>query len=281
MNRNFLAGHVKAVEGDSPHGDFEVLLSTPDLDRDGEVIDTGAFEPLPDHITFDVDHGMSTTTTVGSGVPRYENGNLVVRGAFASTPLAQEVRALVGEGHIRTTSVAYMAPKFEVKDGVRHVVRAELLNGAFVAVPANRQALVLAAKSATRATGRPGLKAVEGSYEERREQLGEAVRLAHPDAWWTYIVATFEGRLVYEVETPDSVDRYEADYTVAADGAITLTNAHPVEVVEVIQPVADSAADDPAGGKAAAPAPAAPPAAVATARARADLAQAAAPQLLV
>lgn len=273
MNRNFLAGHVKAIEGDSPNGDFEVILSTPDFDRDGEIVDTGAFEPLPDHITFDVDHGMSTVTTVGSGVPTYENGNLVVRGSYAATALAQETRSLVKDGHIRTTSVAYMAPKFEVKDGVRHVVKAELLNGAFVAVPANRNALVLAAKSATRAAGRPGLKAVEGSYEERREQLGDAVRLAHPDAWWTYVVATFEGRLVYEVETPDSVGRYEADYTVAGDGAITLTNAHPVEVVEVIQPVEDNAADDPAAGKAAAPAPAVPPAAVAAALARAHMAQ--------
>jgi HK97 family phage prohead protease len=275
MNRNFVAGHVKALDGDSPTGDFEVVLSTPGLDRDGEVIDKGAFEPLPDHITFDVDHGMSTVTTVGSGVPRYEGDKLVVRGTFAGTALAQEVRSLVGDGHIRTTSVAYMAPKYEVKDGVRHIVRAELLNGAFVAVPANPEALVLAAKNATRSGAQVGLKAIEGSYEERREHLSEAIRSANPDAWWVYVVATFDGSVVYEVEGRDGIERYEADYTLAADGAVTLTDPRPVDVVEVVQPIEDdAAAGDPAGEKAAAPAPATSSAAVAQGRALAALAEA-------
>lgn len=262
MNRSFLAGHVKALDDDTPTGSFEVILSSPSLDRDGEVIDTGAFEPLPAHITFDVDHGMSTVTTVGSGAPTYEDGNLVVRGTYASTPLAQETRALVKEGHIRTTSVAYMAPRIEVRDGVKHIVKAELLNGAFVAVPANRDALVLAAKSATRDTGQPGLKAIEGSYEERREHLGDAVRQANPEAWWTYIVATFDGSVVYEVEGRGAVtERYQADYTINDAGEVTLTNVRSVDVVEVIQPAAASD-EDPAAGKAAATAPAVPPAAV-------------------
>jgi len=275
MNRNYLAGHVKALDDDeSPNGAFEVVLSTPDVDRDGEVVDSGAFEPLPEHITFDVDHGMSTTTTVGSGAPRYENGNLVVRGTYASTQLAQDTRALVREGHIRTTSVAFMAPRYEVKDGVRHVVKAELLNGAFVAVPANRDALVLAAKSASRSAGRPGLKAVEGSYEERREHLSDAIRQAHPDAWWTYVVATFAASVVYEVEGNDRTDRYEADYAVGEDGAISLTNVRAVDVVEVVQPVENDAETEPAAGKAAAPAPATPPAAAGSTLAMAYLAEA-------
>ena len=56
---------VKAVPTDdaSPHGGLEVILSAPTLDRDGEVIDGKAFDPLRDHITFDIDHGMSTATT--------------------------------------------------------------------------------------------------------------------------------------------------------------------------------------------------------------------------
>lgn len=268
MNRSFLAGHVKALDGDSATGAFEVVLSSPDLDRDGEIIDSGAFDPLPSHITFDVDHGMSTATTVGSGVPVYEDGLLKVRGTFASIPRAQEVRALVGEGHIRTTSVAYMAPQIEVKDGVRHVVRAELLNGAFVAVPSNRHALVLASKSAHDPAALPGLKAIAGSYEERRDQLAQAVRLANADAWWTYIVATFDGTVVYEVESRDSTNRYEADYFINESGDVTLTNVRAVDVVEVIQP-----ADD-APEKAAAPAPASPPAAVSQARVAALVAEA-------
>lgn len=147
----FLLGNVKSADGDNEDdqfGSFDVVLSAPTLDRDGEVIDSRAFEPLPEHITFDVDHGMSTSTTVGSGTPFYDDeGNLRVRGTFSSIPRAQEVRTLVREGHIRTTSVAFMSSERADLDGVPHITRAELLNGAFVAIPSNRQAVVLDAKA--------------------------------------------------------------------------------------------------------------------------------------
>jgi phage head maturation protease len=142
-------GLVDTVETDSPNGAFEVVLSAATLDRDGEVIDSRAFEPLPEHVPFDIDHGMTVQTTVGSGQPYYaEDGSLRVKGTFASTPLAQEVRTLVAEGHIRTTSVTFMAAE-RVKDekSIDHVVRAELLNGTFTPVPSNREAVVLSAKA--------------------------------------------------------------------------------------------------------------------------------------
>ena len=145
----FALGEVKSVEdadGD-PNGEFDVILSAPTLDRDGEVIDAKVFEPLPDHITFDIDHGMSTATTVGSGTPYYDGDLLRVKGTYSSIPRAQEVRTLVREGHIRTTSVAFMAAEREEKDGVTHIVKAELLNGAFVPIPSNRESRVLTAKS--------------------------------------------------------------------------------------------------------------------------------------
>lgn len=145
----FALGEVKAVEdadGD-PNGEFDVILSAPTLDRDGEVIDAKVFDPLPDHITFDIDHGMSTATTVGSGVPFYDGDVLRVKGTYSSIPRAQEVRTLVREGHIRTTSVAFMGAVREEKDGVPHIVKAELLNGAFVPIPSNRESRVLSAKS--------------------------------------------------------------------------------------------------------------------------------------
>ena len=135
------------VEGDFP-GTFEVILSAPTLDRDGDTLATDGWKmPLPDHITFDSDHGMSVATTVGSGVPSIDEktGNLVVSGTYSSLARAQEVRTLVNEGHIRTTSVAFMSGK-STKDGVT-VVQRELLNGAFVAIPSNREALVLSSKT--------------------------------------------------------------------------------------------------------------------------------------
>lgn len=132
-------------DADSPHGTFEVILSTPTVDRDGETLNPDEWEqPLPEHITFDIDHGMSVASTVGSGRPELdEHGNLRVRGTYASTELAQNTRALVTEGHIRTTSVAFLR-KQDRKTGNP---RRELLNGAFVAVPANPAALVLDSKA--------------------------------------------------------------------------------------------------------------------------------------
>jgi len=128
-------------------GSFEVILSAPTKDRDGDTLLPDQWKmPLPDHITFDQDHQMSVAGTVGSGVPRIDEktGNLIVSGTYSSLPRAQEVRTLVNEGHIKTTSVAFMTEKTQ-KDGATVSVR-ELLNGAFVSIPSNREALVLSSK---------------------------------------------------------------------------------------------------------------------------------------
>ncbi len=129
-------------------GSFEVILSAPTKDRDGDTLLPEEWkQPLPDHITFDSDHGMSVATTVGSGMPSLDAaGNLTVAGTYSSLARAQEVRTLVNEGHIRTTSVAFMTETSKQKDGKPSKVR-ELLNGAFVAVPSNREALVLSSKT--------------------------------------------------------------------------------------------------------------------------------------
>ena len=128
------------------YGEFDVILSTKSLDRDGDELRPDEWlTPLPDHITFDSDHGMSVVTTVGSGRPFINgDGQLQVRGTFASTSHAQNVRTLVNEGHIRNVSVAFANHK-PTKDAAP---RRELLNGAFVAIPANPQAVVLSSKAA-------------------------------------------------------------------------------------------------------------------------------------
>jgi hypothetical protein len=283
MRKRIVAAEVKALDSTNPNGEFEVILSAPTLDRDGEVIDAKAFEPLPDHITFDIDHGMSVSTTVGSGVPRYDGDLLKVKGVWASIPLAQEtVRPLVEEGHIRTTSVAFMEATREVKDGTPHIVRAELLNGAFVAVPSNRQALVLASKSFT-AERESMRKALAGSMEERREKLRTTLRDANPEAWWVDIVATFDDSVVYEVNTMDGSSTFQATYSIA-DDEVSIGTPEAVTISEVLTPAkaapaADSKTPDPdPETKAAAPAAADAPASltptmvqIATWRAEADL----------
>lgn len=255
-------------------GTFEVILSAPTLDRDGDTLKSDEWVmPLPEHITFDSDHGMSVATTVGSGVPRIDEatGNLIVAGTYSSLPRAQEVRTLVNEGHIRTTSVAFMSIKSAKSAGAKR----ELLNGAFVAIPSNREAVVLSSKSATHKVGarnstadseliqaildaalalggtlpaekalqnRPTLKTLAGSLEAVQERAREAVRDANPGMWvWlrgTIPDADGGGTLVFEVEDPDTYETelYRQSYT---DDGLTITlqgERSTVGVTEVLTP---------------------------------------------
>jgi HK97 family phage prohead protease len=150
-----LTADLKAVKSEDPAGEFEAILSVPTVDRDGEIIDGKAFDPLPEHITIDVDHGMSTGTTVGSGEPFYDGDTLMFRGTFSTLPRAQEVRTLVTEGHIRKMSVAFMnaVREDDEDDGMTHIRSAELLNAAIVPIPSNREANILAAKMYLAAAG--------------------------------------------------------------------------------------------------------------------------------
>jgi HK97 family phage prohead protease len=152
MNKKtFAIGQVKAAESDDPNGEFEVILSAETVDRDGEIIDAKAFEPLPDSIPFHAFHDFHDP--IGRGVPFYDGDVLKARGTFASTPRAQEIRTLVSEGVIGHTSVGFMAAvRKDADDEVPHVTQGELLEGSFVSVPSNREAAVLMAKEFDAAT---------------------------------------------------------------------------------------------------------------------------------
>ena len=143
--KNVEAQVSPVVDSTHPSGEFDVILSTEALDRDGERLYLDEWKtPLPEHITIDSDHDMSVVSTVGSGKPFInDSGQLQVRGTFASTPHAQNVRTLVNEGHIKTVSVAFRVDKTRKDGGVRR----ELLNAGFVAVPANPEAVVLSSKT--------------------------------------------------------------------------------------------------------------------------------------
>jgi len=136
---------VATVESENPNGEFEVVLSTETKDRDNENLWADEWkQPLPERIHIDGDHGRSLDKTVGSAVPRIEGNRMVAKGTFASTPYAQMVRQLVNEGHVNSLSVTYSESKSEKGEGVQR----ELLNAAFVAIPANPEAVVLASKAA-------------------------------------------------------------------------------------------------------------------------------------
>lgn len=140
-----------ADDADTAHGSFTVVLSTGTKDRDGEEVKSAEWQqPLPEHITMDVDHGMSVMTTAGSGRPSLDaKGRLIVTGTYASTELGQNTRALVNEGHITHTSVAFVRKSGTDRKGAK-VVQRELINGAFVSIPANTEAMIVGSKVGAR-----------------------------------------------------------------------------------------------------------------------------------
>lgn len=129
---------------DLPHGGFTAVLSTPSRDRDGdELMQDGWITPLPDRIPIDIDHQMSVAGTIGSARPFFDpEGRMCIDATFASTPQAQEVRSLIREGHVTAVSVAFMTDRSK-KDGPNR----ELLNAGVVAVPSNRDAMILSSKA--------------------------------------------------------------------------------------------------------------------------------------
>jgi hypothetical protein len=259
-------------------GTFKVILSAPTKDRDGETLLPDEWkQPLPDRITFDADHGMSVASTVGSGVPSLNDaGELVVSGTFSSLPRAQEVRTLVKEGHINTTSVAFMSSRSPMKDGKQTITR-ELLNGAFVAIPSNREALVLSSKAAevklgarnsakdmehiqsihdhasamgadcgapAKSARQAEVKAFVGSLEAAQERACDALEDAYagPDVY-VYLRATLPTTLVFEVMSMSDSETYQQDYT--DDGTmVTLAGERrAVDVAEMVMPDPDEATE--------------------------------------
>jgi HK97 family phage prohead protease len=147
----FAIAEVKSAETDNPNGEFEIIMSTDSVDRDGEVIAKGAFDPLPASIPVHAFHDFNDP--IGRATPTYnDQGQLVGRGFFASTARAQEMRQLVADGVVGHTSVGFMAADRKSPDegeGPVEIQSAELLEVSFVSVPSNRDAAVLAVKAHT------------------------------------------------------------------------------------------------------------------------------------
>jgi HK97 family phage prohead protease len=154
----FAIAQVKAAESENPNGEFEIVMSTDSVDRDGEVIVKGAFDPLPESIPVHAFHDFHDP--IGRAVPAYdEQGRLVGRGFFAATPRAQEMRQLVTDGVVAHTSVGFMAADRKSEgEGPTQITSAELLEVSFVSIPSNRDAAVLMAKQYEKSGARNSLK---------------------------------------------------------------------------------------------------------------------------
>lgn len=124
-------------DADEFPGTFEVELSNETTDRDGDTLKASDWEtPLPEQITFVNDHTHKMASVVGSAKPELVGDRILCKGVWGATATAQDTRKIAP--HVPYVSVAYA----EKSNGKR-----ELINGAFVVVPSNPTARLLASKS--------------------------------------------------------------------------------------------------------------------------------------
>src|ERR1700733_11975407 len=134
------------------HGTFDVIISTEDTDRSGEIVKQSGWElvnyknnpiVLWGHDYYSLPVGVCTETylTEKNGIPA-----LGARGVFLSAeinPFAQQVRKLYefglgkGEGVGCTTSVGFIPKEFD-ENARNTITKAELLEFSFVPIPANQ-----------------------------------------------------------------------------------------------------------------------------------------------
>jgi HK97 family phage prohead protease len=137
---------IAKTKASSDSGTFEVVISTADQDRQGEIIDQNGWDftnykmnpiVLWAHNYCDLPIGVTDELFIN------DKGQTVAKGRFApedANPFAQQVRRLYDAKIVKTASVGFIARE---TDG-NVITKAELLEFSFVPVPANPMALSLA-----------------------------------------------------------------------------------------------------------------------------------------
>ncbi len=144
-----VADFIAKTKAADESGRFRVVISTADLDRQGEIVDQNGWDlnnylqnpvVLWGHDYYALPIGVCDKISIediGNG-----RQGLVAEGKFApadANPFAQQVRKLYDAGIVRTTSVGFIVGEMQGNT----VTKAELLEFSFVPVPANPYALSL------------------------------------------------------------------------------------------------------------------------------------------
>ena len=137
---------IEKTKAATDSGTFEVIISTADQDRQGEVIDQSGWDftnyknnpvVLWGHNYCELPIGVTDEIFTN------DKGQTIAKGRFApeeANPFAQQVRRLYDAKIVKTTSVGFIAREMEGNV----ITKAELLEFSFVPVPANPMALSLA-----------------------------------------------------------------------------------------------------------------------------------------
>ena len=148
MNKQYIKGAITKI--DKEKGTFQVLISTADVDRDGEVIDVNGWDFtnfLKNPVILWAHNYSDLPIGVAEKIAMTEQGP-VLNGRFASkeaNPKAENVRLLYEEGIQKAVSVGFIPKERDPEDETR-ITLAELLEVSFVPVPANPNSLALAMK---------------------------------------------------------------------------------------------------------------------------------------
>jgi len=221
--------NVKAV-GDGP-GEFEAIISTAALDRDGEILDAGWWDPLPESIPIHMDHRVSDVrAVVARAVPFAEDGVLKARGTYASTPDAQLMRTLVAEGMVTTMSVGYRQAAYkDDESGTPHLKSGELVEASFVSMPANTEAMVTMAKAANFDTSTSDIKSMTVTYAVEVETDGDDTETKTYEATFTADPESApEAAPVTEGSTVETPAAGAAKAAPAAHGSTSMAQARAV-----------------------------------------------------
>lgn len=138
--------NVKALLADIDSADvggFTAIASSPTVDRDGEILASRCFVPLPSSIPVHLDHTLNAAGVIGRAAPYYVGSELHIDATLASTADAQLVRTKLAEGVLVHVSVVFRGLEWQQIDGARTCVRGELLACDVVSIPSNREARVL------------------------------------------------------------------------------------------------------------------------------------------
>lgn len=175
---------IEKTKAATDSGGFEVVISTADIDRQGESIDQAGWKfdlykqnPI---VLWAHDYSMLPIGVTDS--IEIIDGKTVAKGRFApeeANPFAQQVRRLYDLKIIRATSVGFIARNMEGNK----ITDAELLEFSFVPVPANPYALSLAkAQELGLDTAMLSTKGIEFTEEEKTEDLKTKPTICEPNS---------------------------------------------------------------------------------------------------
>ncbi len=146
----------KAVDDASAAFSFQGYLSTyGNTDRDGDVIDKGAFDTyVQANPTVPMLYGHDYNQVIGKLALTIDDKGLVATGSFnEEDPLAIKIEQLIKMGALTAMSVGMAVKDYEPFDkeqpfGGWEIKSAEVYEGSIVPVPANPEAQIVSAKSA-------------------------------------------------------------------------------------------------------------------------------------